>query len=590
MSYNITLASDVQSIAGNTIQVIITFAVNSTGSNQSHSFTDKGIKILNAGKLKWAYDIEDLFMVPSTFDFVLGDMNGYLDSLFFDGTSEGTLTNKRPSVRMVINGNSVFIGNVAEDGIEYSESKRQVKLQVSPNTDKINKKLVYYEDIYNFTITEAISVMPQIGDLYSNNYIMFEVYQINVTSNLSELIFLRKPGYAGEPVNSGTLGRDTGSGDETLYFGSYIKEVINPFSYIWNSSKRIITIIQDIFRLVNYSITYPNTLKIIHNWQFQGVRNAGNVYLNDINFTELYQFVNPLFWDSGREIKTCGDILKKLAVDWCAFTGMINDELAFFKKLFYFDSANTQEVTVLDREKSYKSNLVDYVKVSTNIGVSDTAEPYKEGVFNQIEDRGLERTTLPGYFLNNSAGGTNIAALISRTGYFAFYYGGVIPSYPSEGAIYSNNGSQFEVIGTPCGYIGFATTERVATKKIYGTNNPLASGTLTKVSGEGPATINYVSYGDVNAASPTKYDIYKVRDTSIFGKTFYNHAQLEGKFWYYYKGDIKRCRIDKLTLQGIDYDFLKDFIYDNSMYQPISLEIDVEKNQSIIEALYLGEH
>lgn len=589
MSYTITLTSDIQNVALNTVQLVIVFTVNTSGSNQSYTFEEKGIKLLESGRLKWAYDIEDFFMTPSTYTLTLGDMLGYLDRLFFNGTTEGENTDKRPSVRLKINGNTVFLGSVSEDGVNYSESKKEVKLEVSPNTDIINKKLVYYEDIYNFTITELVTVAPQVGDLYSNNYIMFEVYQVNITATCSEIVFLRKPGYTGEPVSSGTLGRDTGSGDVTIYFGSYVKQAINPFAYTYNSSKRIVSILEDIFKLVNNSIGYPTTLKVLHDWKFQGVRNVNNVYLNDIDFSELYQLVNPLFWDGASQIKTCGDILKKLAIDWCAFTGMISDDKAFFKKLFYYDATNTQTVDVLDREKAYKTSLVDYVKVTTNIGISDPAEPYKEGIFTQVEDRGLERESLPGYFLNNYNGGTNVASLINRTGYFAFYYGGTIPNYPAEGAIYSNNSSLFQVIGTPFGYTGYTTTERVATKRISGTNNPLSSGTLTRVSGAGPDTISYVSFGDVNVSSPNKYNIYKVRDVDLFGSTFYNHAQLEAKFWYYYRGNLQRCRIDKFTLKGINYDFLKDFNYDDCKYQPVSMEINLAKNQTICEAIYLGE-
>jgi hypothetical protein len=79
--------------------------------------------------------------------------------------------------------------------------------------------------------------------------------------------------------------------------------------------------------------------------------------------------------------------------------------------------------------------------------------------------------------------------------YYKFQVSGVTSVvYP---AVYSNNGSQFTVIRTKTaagsGYIECSRTS--------GTNAPLASGTLTKVSGSGDATITYSSYA-MNAQNP----------------------------------------------------------------------------------------
>jgi hypothetical protein len=40
---------------------------------------------------------------------------------------------------------------------------------------------------------------------------------------------------------------------------------------------------------------------------------------------------------------------------------------------------------------------------------------------------------------------------------------------------------------------------------------------------------------------------------------------------------------------GVNYDFMKDFIYNGSKYQPVSMAAHYSKNITECEALYLGE-
>jgi hypothetical protein len=355
---------------------------------------------------------------------------------------------------------------------------------------------------------------------------------------------------------------------------------LNPFSLTANNYYRISYVLQQIFSLVNPDVT-QNDIEIIHDWTFQGTRDDIACNLNDITFTELFQDIDPLFFDAAFGLRNCGDVLKKYALDWCSFTGLISLNKPFFKKLFHYNSSNTQPVTVWHWEKAYKYGLIDYVKVTTNI--SGPSEPYTQGTFTELEGRYLIRKSLPGFW--NDAGGTrasNIKAVISRSGYFVFDHGSTLGEAAHENAVYSNNGSQFKVVGTP---VAGTVTRRVPTKKISGSNNPEASGTLTLVSGEGPASITYSSYGDADGT----YTIYQARDPNLFDGAWKDHGALLAKFWHNYRGNINNCRVDYFILKGTNYNYLKDFTHEGLKFQPIEMKADDKYNITECEALYLGE-
>jgi hypothetical protein len=493
----------------NTIQVIIEFTHDLTGTDRNWNAKDYNLRILNYGKLSIGYDLEDAFLVPGTYSLVIGDPDGVLDDLFFGAGEIPIATDKQAKITLKINGSNKFLGHAIEDSIDYNDATCICDLVFAPKTDLINKRMVYDED--------------------------------------------------GLPLN--------------------------PFGYTQDTVVSILDILLDIYKLVNPSLTYPTGLQIIQDWEFQGRRNPTTIcYLNNITFVNLMQSVNELFFVNTYGILTCGDVLKKLAIDWCCFTGLISDEKAFFRKLFLYDPANVQSVNVLSRKKGYKYGLIDYVKVTTELG--DPDEPYKEGVFTELEDRYIIRKTLPGFYVTGAFEQTNIFAAIDRDNHFVFFHG-LLANQPSEGAIYSNNGSNFKVVGTAWAGedIYYITTERVA-----GENDPQESGTLTKVSGDGDATYTYASYGDADAIPPSySYEIYQARDPNLFSNAFKNHGALCANFWYKYRGNIQNCRVDKFIFRGVDYDYLKDFNYGGSKYQPISMVFDFANSSTECEAIYIGE-
>lgn len=508
MSYTTTLMFNTEYVTQtDTVQLVMVFTHNLSGSNTVLYPADHGIKVLDYGSAKIQYEVEDAFLVPSEYQFALIDTNSILEQFFFGNDSVGAATEKKAKVILYRNGSILFVGSLIEEKISYSMSTRIASLKAMSKIDELNKYMIYDTD---------------------NN-------------------------------------------------------PINPFGYSTNSYVRVTALLEDIFRVVNPSIVFPASLSILHDWDFQGVRNTEACYLNDIKFEELLERVDPLYFDPSTGIRTLGDVLRKLAIDWCSFTGFVNEEKAFFKRLFYWSATNLQSVKVYDHIKNYKLSLLDYVEYTTGIG--DPNEPYKEGVFTGVEGRYLKRSSLPGFYWNAGTGGTNILAFINRTDYYVFDTGEVFVSPPLEGAVYSVNGSEFEVKGTP---FPSATTRRVVTKRFYGSTEPPASGTLTLVSGVGPPTIDYTSVGDANANGSVYYYVYQARTNYLFNKEFKNSGALAAKFWYTYRGFIDKCRIDRFVLNGINYDYLKDFSYLGEKFQIVNMEYDLSKGITTCDALFIG--
>jgi hypothetical protein len=82
------------------------------------------------------------------------------------------------------------------------------------------------------------------------------------------------------------------------------------------------------------------------------------------------------------------------------------------------------------------------------------------------------------------------------------------------------------------------------------------------------------------------YYVYQVQDTSI-SASFLEYGDLLAKFWYKFRSDS--LRIDRFSVKGIGYDFLKSFNYENGKYQIIKMKKLYSSTVTEIEAIYLGE-
>jgi hypothetical protein len=357
-------------------------------------------------------------------------------------------------------------------------------------------------------------------------------------------------------------------------------EAINPFGFAPRSVYNIAYILQQAYRMVDSSITSPDTMEVVHDWTFAGERDTAPYWVYGFEFSDIMQESDDLFFDNRKGISTLGDLLRKLAVDWCAFTGMTTNKRAFFKKLFHYNPSNLQTLgDVLHHSTSYKYDTYDWIKCFGGNG--DSNEPYTRGTYTTLQDKFLIRNTLPNFF-RDSSGSTfsfsNIKAY--AVDFFLFQH----PDFtvpPAIGDIYSDTaGNVYRLTMTtlPGG---------LHAKCYFHVASVPPTGTLTRVIGSGDPEINYTHVDDMTDLN-TPYDIYYVRDPSLFSGTYRAHADMEAEFWYQNRCFIDKCRIETFKVVGINYNFLKDFNYNGCKYQPIAMRKDYGGGTTEIDALFLG--
>jgi hypothetical protein len=198
---------------------------------------------------------------------------------------------------------------------------------------------------------------------------------------------------------------------------------VNPFKLQQSMYYRVTYILEQMYGLISPLIKYDRgSLVINHDWSFYGrLQNPNSPYnlweLWDGKFTELFQLGDPIFFWSEYGLSTVSDALKKLALDWCAFTGLIHKEKAFFKKLFTYDPANLQAVNVLNVVCNYAYSTIDYVSVDAQ------GKLYSLGTNTHLEGRLIERKSIPAFVMDRSF--TSVKAGITRglgqDGYYNVY-------------------------------------------------------------------------------------------------------------------------------------------------------------------------
>ncbi len=358
---------------------------------------------------------------------------------------------------------------------------------------------------------------------------------------------------------------------------------INPFGYSSENERvSIVSLLESIFNLADTSISYPTSLKIFHDWSFAAVRETYGGFEGSISFEELKLTARNIAFNQSIGISTVGDLLKLLAVEFGCFAGLVCEGKAFFKKLFYFNPDNLQTVNVYAHKKCYRYGLIDYVEVKVTESIPG-ASPYayapSADAFTDQSDRFIKKNVVSFCATDDYISvTTNIFA--TKEGTDARFFLCADGVSVGVNSVYSTNGSNYKIVGVAVrgDFQIVLTVERTS-----GVNNPEVSGTLTKISGDGDNPVSFISWAPIAG----DYIIYEVSDplTGFYGP---NHEVL-AQFLYHYRGDMKRCRVDKFKMLGLSYDYLKDFLFNGGKYQPIKLTKNYSEYTTEIEAIYLGE-
>lgn len=202
---------------------------------------------------------------------------------------------------------------------------------------------------------------------------------------------------------------------------------LNPLNLIFGPADQLNThsvpfIIKKIYEFINPNID----LEIFHTWVFNC---SGRNFITrlpesrNLPLLNLEQSIIPLFQINQYGVSTLGDVLRKMAIDWGCFTGVLSTNKAFFRQLFTYDESYTQNLgKVFSWNITYPFTPIDYVKAHLKFTVRQAGErvlepdiysiyesTHESGIFTELQDRFLSRKSFLGF--NFSADATSVSAL-----------------------------------------------------------------------------------------------------------------------------------------------------------------------------------
>jgi len=473
MSYTITYkfgkALDVgETIRGNhLIRMSIEFTVEGTEYNEEHFAPDYGIKIAQWGILDWSRQLEENYMVPGNYDFTLFDDEETLKGLLFEGPLV-PYVHKDGKVTLEIKYNGTanyvteYVGYIDNTAIDYDVTTKMVSVSCYPKTDLLKNHYLYND------------AQDGSGRKIGNN-------PLNVDYSVS--------------------------GDVYSATATNVK-----------------TLIHNIFKKINPDCT----LQWQHNWKFSSNQQGANdpplevKYLDELKFNSNY--LSALFFsiDDQYRLETIYELLMEWAFTFGFICGMMTNEKAFVKDLFYVDENNLQ---TLGRVKKWI-------------------------ISNRAGDVEAVRIT------------SRLLARAAQTGKNA----------------YRTILSQYTVIPENSLLRG----DNLIDKEI-----PVFAYTLSGV-----------DYGDLSLEhNSNTYTVGSTRVPKITGSASLHNVL--ANFYYNIRNRNKLVmvdginstigRVDTFTVEGINYDYMKDFIYAGNGYQILSLRKRLTENVSDIEALLVTD-
>lgn len=290
------------------------------------------------------------------------------------------------------------------------------------------------------------------------------------------------------------------------------------------------TLIHEIFKQIDSSCT----LEWQHNWLFLGENNlvSPTTYdefnLDDLTFGTNY--LSALFFsiENPYQIETLYDLLIKYAFSFGFICGMITSEKAFVKEIFYYNPSNTQTLGTI-KKHTIANKYGDIEAVRISMRQYERVGATKKNAYQ--EKRATYSIVPPGSKLRGDA-------IIDEE----------IPVFGK----YALLGSSGDLTG------------------VYNTN------TYTIYNVKPPVFSSFVGFDESLAVfyynMRNRHKLYSIAGNPV-------PAGVETSIG----------REDEFIVEGIKYDYMKDFAYDGNGYQIISLIKRLSKNESTINALLVTD-
>lgn len=455
---------------GDTFRLKIKFKVNEEGTDETRTPEDEGIFINDPGSTEEEFDFEKLMLAVGFYSPTL---------IVPDGCAFEQLIYENDNAEK----NSEVIVDIMWDGE------------------------IVYENEFTGTI-----VMNTIDHDPDTQYLRFEAAPDTDILNRRMLYDLEDPPAATNPLGYSVPG---------------------PSSEHWAKLKQIIL---DCYKLVNPDLV-DGDLDFFQDWTWCGyyVDNEGDKIMEyDITSEEIQISTTPLFFDQSYGLSSVGDVLRKLAIDFCCLTGMTSNKKPFFKRLFSTHSSQTyllDDDSYYNHEKKYVKNLVYYVRLVTRWNSVTYGWSFEyvfhapsASAFTQLENTYLERDSLVVAHSNNLGAGS--------------------PTW-----------------------------------------NDMVKATNIMCSRLSPTRLYFII-----AAKDSDY-VYTSPSTEWFNfsdLSFVPPGKIAVDFWYDHTGKPIKCRTDTIVAPGLRHSIIKNPIFKGKTYQPIRVKKIYKENRTEIDGIIIA--
>lgn len=308
-------------------------------------------------------------------------------------------------------------------------------------------------------------------------------------------------------------------------------------------------LIEKIFKKVNENIS----VEIIQNWKFLGDTSPeygsyNHIQNGDLSFNDLIadsNFIGSLFSGANHGIETLGELLAQLAFDYGCMAIIPTQDKAYFKEIFTFNPSNVQTLGNIcedSNNRKYKYSKIDYADITSILFKQNFGElnNYQEKKFNWQDRCFCPRELKDKVQGENGTDRKTISVIDTAATHF-----------PVDASTFSN--LKAAVTGDPSKYFS-----------IFGVRVPGF---------------------DVSSYDNTVKALGPVVDEGGFIPLNYILAEL----LYSLRGKLYNSQVREIVVDGINYDFVKNFYLDSGEYAIVGMEEDYDSHLTKIEAVRIKD-
>ena len=607
----VTFAAEDINNTSDTYQLILTFEVDLSASNQAHSDSDKSLVILDHGKTKLDLNFDDLLLLPSEMEISISDSADYLHDILYGTSAEALALDKKFKVVVQLNAADEFIGHAIENTLSYDMGNKVFSFKVASRTDILKETLVFDDDglaqdplDYTKESTDNITALAidydgstakmQITHAGGTTYLADDIIKVTGISATERNINYVNRSYTVTDIDSSTLLRVLAQNsfeedvDLTISFGTIVKIDIDSTIF-----KVFGTLLNDIYDKVNTasSVTIKHLWSINFGWT-QAVRVTAA--------SEAGGTVTITHDDNTGVLTQDGALLAADRIIFETFSGNLMTDLNAEFAVAQVNSANEFEITLTSGQTFSVGAFLR--KITTIHSISNTAQIVDEA-FQDNSNTGIK--TLADILTALAIDWFSFTGMIHEEKTFFkqlnFYDSGDLNTL---GEVLSHK--KLHSMGT---YSYIEVEKDVSSvKKTY------ANGDFTTLSGQTltrKAFASIVQSKEVTVDGDFNYphDFYdntithqssialaavSVKDTSIAltDSEFYlwkPNLYYMSKFWFELLGQGSPYRREQFLVVGVDYDFLKGFAFNSGKYNIIGWEKNWNTGTTKLDAIYLGQ-